>query len=89
MRSQANSKSALTDNPTPMRLRELEIRKQVAENRRLNILPGNRVLGDRGLTAEVVNASYRRAARAGLRCLCFRRQAVVSAEDLRRVMVRA
>ena len=55
MRSQANTAKLLADNPTLMRLRELEVLEKVAANSKLNILLGDRVLGDRGLTDRVVN----------------------------------
>ena len=41
---------ALADNPTLMRLRELEILEKIAASSKLNI-----VLGDKGLTDRVVN----------------------------------
>ena len=40
----------LADNPTLMRLRELEVLEKVAANSKLNIL-----LGDKGLTDRVMN----------------------------------
>ena len=43
MRSQANTAKLLADNPTLMRLRELEVLEKVAANSKLNI-----VLGDEG-----------------------------------------
>ena len=55
MRSQVNTAKLLTDNPTLMRLRELEVLEKVAANSKLNILLGDRVLGDRGLTDRVMN----------------------------------
>ena len=55
MRSQANTAKLLADNPTLMRLRELEVLEKVAANSKLNILLGDRVLGDRGLTDRVIN----------------------------------
>ena len=55
MRSQANTAKLLVDNPTLMRLRELEVLEKVAANSKLNILLGDRVLGDRGLTDRVIN----------------------------------
>jgi hypothetical protein len=50
MRSQANTAKLLQDNPTLMRLRELEVLEKVASVSKLNI-----VLGDKGLTERVVN----------------------------------
>jgi hypothetical protein len=50
MRSQANTAKLLQDNPTLMRLRELEALEKIAANAKLNI-----VLGDKGLTDRVVN----------------------------------
>jgi regulator of protease activity HflC (stomatin/prohibitin superfamily) len=55
MRSQANTARLLADNPTLMRLRELEVLEKVAANSKLNILLGDRVVGDRGLTERVMN----------------------------------
>ena len=50
MRSQANTAKLLADNPTLMRLRELEVLENVAAAGKLNI-----VLGEKGLTERVVN----------------------------------
>ena len=50
MRSQANTAKLLQDNPTLMRLRELEVLEKVAANAKLNV-----VLGEKGLTERVVN----------------------------------
>jgi regulator of protease activity HflC (stomatin/prohibitin superfamily) len=50
MRSQANTAKLLQDNPTLMRLRELEIVEKIAASGKLNV-----VLGDKGLTERVVN----------------------------------
>ncbi len=50
MRSQVNTAKLLQDNPTLMRLRELEVLEKVAANSKLNI-----VLGDKGLAERVVN----------------------------------
>lgn len=50
MRSQANTAKLLADNPTLMRLRELEILEKVAASSKLNI-----VLGEKGLTDRVMN----------------------------------
>jgi regulator of protease activity HflC (stomatin/prohibitin superfamily) len=50
MRSQANTAKLLQDNPTLMRLRELEALEKVAASAKLSV-----VLGDKGLTERVVN----------------------------------
>ena len=50
MRSQANTARLLQDNPTIMRLRELEVLEKVAGQAKLTV-----VLGDKGLTDKVVN----------------------------------
>jgi regulator of protease activity HflC (stomatin/prohibitin superfamily) len=50
MRSQANTAKLLQDNPTLMRLRELEALEKVAASSKLNV-----VLGEKGLTERVVN----------------------------------
>jgi regulator of protease activity HflC (stomatin/prohibitin superfamily) len=50
IRSQANTAKLLQDNPTLMRLRELEVLEKIAANSKLNIM-----LGDKGLTDRVVN----------------------------------
>ena len=50
MRSQANTAKLLADNPTLMRLRELEVLENVASTGNLNI-----VLGEKGLAERVVN----------------------------------
>ena len=50
MRSQANTAKLLADNPTLMRLRELEVLENVASTGKLNI-----VLGEQGLAERVVN----------------------------------
>lgn len=50
MRSQANTARLLADNPTLMRLRELEVLEKVATKGNLNI-----VLGEKGLADRVVN----------------------------------
>ena len=49
-RSQANTAKVLADNPTLMRLRELEILEKFAMSGKLNI-----VLGEKGLADRVVN----------------------------------
>jgi regulator of protease activity HflC (stomatin/prohibitin superfamily) len=50
MRSQANTAKLLEDNPTLMRLRELEILEKVAASSKLNV-----VLGEKGLAERIVN----------------------------------
>jgi regulator of protease activity HflC (stomatin/prohibitin superfamily) len=50
MRSQANTAKLLQDNPTLMRLRELEVLEKIAATAKLSV-----VLGDKGLTERVVN----------------------------------
>jgi regulator of protease activity HflC (stomatin/prohibitin superfamily) len=50
LRSQANSAKILTDNPSLMKLRELETLEKVAASGKLNI-----VLGEKGLTERIVN----------------------------------
>ncbi len=50
MRSQANTAKVLADNPTLMRLRELEVLEKIASNGKMNI-----VLGEKGLADRVVN----------------------------------
>jgi regulator of protease activity HflC (stomatin/prohibitin superfamily) len=60
MRSQANNAKLLADNPTLLRLRELEVLEKFAANSKLNIL-----LGDKGLTDRVMNVLKRDAPRAG------------------------
>jgi len=50
MRSQVNTAKLLQDNPTLMRLRELEVLEKVAASAKLSI-----VLGDKGLVERVVN----------------------------------
>lgn len=50
MRSQANTARLLADNPTLMRLRELEVLERVAASGKLNVL-----LGEKGLADRVVN----------------------------------
>jgi len=50
MRSQANTAKLLADNPTLMRMRELEVLCKVAEHSKLNV-----VLGNEGLTDKVIN----------------------------------
>jgi len=50
MRSQANTAKLLENNPTLMRLRELEVLEKVAGGGKLNV-----VLGEKGLAERVVN----------------------------------
>lgn len=50
MRSQANTAKMLAENPTLMRMRELEILEKIASAGKLNI-----VVGEKGLTDRVVN----------------------------------
>lgn len=50
MRSQANTAKLLADNPTLMRLRELEILEKIASAGHLNIM-----LGEKGLAERIVN----------------------------------
>lgn len=50
MRSQANTAKLLENNPTLMRLRELEVLEKIAVNSRMKI-----VLGEKGLADKVVN----------------------------------
>ncbi|MCA9099452.1 MAG: slipin family protein, partial [Planctomycetaceae bacterium] len=50
MRSQANTAKLLADNPTLMRLRELEVLEKIGAAGKLNI-----VLGEKGLADRVVN----------------------------------
>lgn len=50
MRSQANTAKMLADNPTLMRLRELEVLEKIASSGKLNV-----VLGEKGLADRVVN----------------------------------
>mgnify|MGYP002624477898 CR=1 FL=1 len=50
MRSQANTAKVLADNPTLMRLRELEVLERIATDGKLNV-----VLGEKGLADRVVN----------------------------------
>jgi hypothetical protein len=50
MRSQANTARLLDNNPTLMRLRELDVLEKVAGNSKLNV-----VLGEKGLADRIVN----------------------------------
>ena len=49
MRSQANTAKLLADNPTLMRLRELEIIEKIASAGKMNIVLGEKGLGEKGL----------------------------------------
>ena len=50
MRSQVNTAKLLQDNPTLMRLRELEVLEKIASQSKLNIM-----LGEKGLAEKVMN----------------------------------
>lgn len=50
IRSQSNTAKLLQDNPTLMRLRELEVLERIASTGKLNI-----VLGEKGLAERVIN----------------------------------
>lgn len=50
MRSQANTARLLSDNPTLMRLKELEVLERIASSGKLNV-----ILGEKGLAETVVN----------------------------------
>jgi hypothetical protein len=50
MRSQVNTAKLLDNNPTLMRLRELDVLEKIAGNSKLNV-----VLGEKGLADRVVN----------------------------------
>ncbi|HEV8068795.1 MAG TPA: SPFH domain-containing protein, partial [Planctomycetaceae bacterium] len=50
IRSQANTAKLLQDNPTLMRLRELEVLEKIAGAGKLNV-----VVGEKGLTERIVN----------------------------------
>ena len=50
MRSQVNTAKLLADNPTLMRLRELEVLEKIAAGGELKV-----VLGERGLADRIVN----------------------------------
>jgi hypothetical protein len=50
MRSQANTAKLLDNNPTLMRLRELDILEKVVSNSKMSV-----VLGEKGLADRVVN----------------------------------
>jgi regulator of protease activity HflC (stomatin/prohibitin superfamily) len=55
IRSQANTAKLLADSPTLMRLRELEVLEKIAANGKLNIVLGDKALGEKGLAERVVN----------------------------------
>lgn len=50
MRSQANTARLLADNPTLMRLRELEVLERIAASGKLNVVLGEKGLADRVVT---------------------------------------
>jgi hypothetical protein len=50
MRSQANTAKLLADNPTLMRLRELEVLEKIGSASKLNV-----VLSEKGLAERVMN----------------------------------
>jgi regulator of protease activity HflC (stomatin/prohibitin superfamily) len=54
MRSQANTAKLLADNPTLMRLRELEVFEPVTTTGKLNVVLGEQGLSDRSDHASVV-----------------------------------
>lgn len=55
IRSQANTAKLLADSPTLMRLRELEVLEKIAAGGKLNIVVGEKSLGEKGLADKVVN----------------------------------
>jgi regulator of protease activity HflC (stomatin/prohibitin superfamily) len=55
IRSQANTAKLLADSPTLMRLRELEVLEKVASAGKLNIVIGDKSLGEKGLTDKIVS----------------------------------
>lgn len=55
MRSQVNTAKLLADNPVLMRLRELEVLEKIAAAGKLNIVLGEKSLGEKGLADKVVN----------------------------------
>ena len=63
MRSQANTAKVLADNPTLIRLRELEVLEKIASNGKLNI-----VLGEKGRADRVVNLLQSDHSRRAVRC---------------------
>lgn len=55
IRSQANTAKLLADNPTLMRLRELEVLEKVAAGGQLKVVLGEKGSGGSGLADRVVN----------------------------------
>ncbi|MDB5386676.1 MAG: FtsH protease regulator HflK [Planctomycetaceae bacterium] len=55
IRSQANTAKLLAESPTLMRLRELEVLEKIAVAGKLNIILGDKSLGDKGLAEKVIN----------------------------------
>jgi regulator of protease activity HflC (stomatin/prohibitin superfamily) len=55
IRSQANTAKLLADSPTLMRFRELEVLEKIAAAGKLNIVVGDKTLGEKGLAEKVVN----------------------------------
>lgn len=55
IRSQSNTAKLLAENPTLMRLRELEVLEKIASAGKLNIVLGEKSLGEKGLTERVMN----------------------------------
>jgi regulator of protease activity HflC (stomatin/prohibitin superfamily) len=55
MRSQVNTARLLADNPVLMRLRELEVLEKVAAAGSLNIILGEKAMGEKGLADKVLN----------------------------------
>ena len=54
MRSQANTARLLAENPTLMRLRELETLERIAAAGKLSILVGDKTAGEKGLAEKIV-----------------------------------
>jgi hypothetical protein len=55
MRSQANTARLLAENPTLMRLRELETLERIAATGKLNIILGENAVRDKSLADRVVS----------------------------------
>jgi regulator of protease activity HflC (stomatin/prohibitin superfamily) len=55
MRSQVNTAKLLQDNPTLMRLRELELLEKIAATSKLNIVLGEKGPGEKGLAEKVMS----------------------------------
>ncbi len=55
MRCQVNTAKLLADNPTLMRLRELEVLENIASSGKLNVLLGDKQMGGLGLADKVTN----------------------------------